>query len=107
DFGIAKMTALDAGEQSTTRTGALLGTPMYMSPEQARGLRTIDFRTDLYSLGLVSYMMFTGNVAFGGETLGELSLQICTQPLPSLLASAGWLPPPMETWFQKACAREP
>jgi len=107
DFGIAKMTALDAGEQSTTRTGSLLGTPMYMSPEQARGLRTIDFRTDLYSLGLVSYMMFTGNVAFGGETLGELLLQICAQPLPSLIGSARWLPPPMEDWFQKACAREP
>ncbi len=108
DFGIAKIkNPLEAGEQSTTRTGALLGTPMFMSPEQARGLRTIDHRTDLYSLGLVTYMMFTGNVAFNGETLGELLLQICTQPLPSLRASAQWLPPAMEDWFQKACAREP
>src|SRR5580700_845845 len=107
DFGIAKMTSLEAGEQSTTRTGSLLGTPMFMSPEQARGLRTIDHRTDLYSLGLVTYMMFTGNLAFNGDTLGELLLQICTQPLPSLLAGAPWLPPPMEGWFLKACAREP
>jgi len=107
DFGIAKITSLEAGEQSTTRTGALLGTPMFMSPEQARGLRTIDHRTDLYSLGLVTYMMFTGNLAFNGDTLGELLLQICTQPLPGLLAAAPWLPPPMEAWFQKACAREP
>jgi serine/threonine-protein kinase len=108
DFGIAKIkNPLEAGEQSTTRTGALLGTPMFMSPEQARGLRTIDHRTDLYSLGLVTYMMFTGNVAFNGETLGELLLQICTQPLPSLLAGAPWLPPAMEEWFNKACAREP
>jgi serine/threonine-protein kinase len=108
DFGIAKIkNPLEAGEQSNTRTGSLLGTPMFMSPEQARGLRTIDHRTDLYSLGLVTYMMFTGNIAFNGETLGELLLQICTQPLPSLLAGAAWLPPPMEEWFQKACAREP
>jgi serine/threonine-protein kinase len=108
DFGIAKIkNPLEAGEQSTTRTGSLLGTPMFMSPEQARGLRTIDHRTDLYSLGLVTYMMFTGNMVFSGETLGELLLQICTQPLPSLLASARWLPPAMEDWFQKACAREP
>jgi eukaryotic-like serine/threonine-protein kinase len=108
DFGIAKIkNPLEAGEQANTRTGSLLGTPMFMSPEQARGLRTIDHRTDLYSLGLVTYMMFTGNIAFNGETLGELLLQICTQPLPSLLAGAPWLPPAMETWFQKACAREP
>ena len=107
DFGIAKITVLDSGEHSATRTGSLLGTPMYMSPEQARGLRSIDHRTDLYSLGLVSYMMFTGNLAFGGETLGELLLQICTQPLPSLLLNARWLPPAMEGWFQRACAREP
>jgi serine/threonine protein kinase len=107
DFGIAKITSLEAGEQSTTRTGTLLGTPMFMSPEQARGLRTIDHRTDLYSLGLVSYMMFTGNVAFGGETLGQLLLQICAEPLPSLLSGASWLPPAMEGWFQKACARDP
>jgi eukaryotic-like serine/threonine-protein kinase len=108
DFGIAKIkNPLEAGEQSNTRTGSLLGTPMFMSPEQARGLRTIDHRTDLYSLGLVTYMMFTGNIAFNGETLGELLLQICTQPLPNLLAGAPWLPPTMEVWFQKACAREP
>ena len=108
DFGIAKIkNPLEAGEQSNTRTGSLLGTPMFMSPEQARGLRTIDHRTDLYSLGLVTYMMFTGNIAFNGETLGELLLQICTQPLPRLLDGAKWLPPAMEDWFQKACAREP
>jgi serine/threonine-protein kinase len=106
DFGIAKFTGLGDAEHSTTRTGALLGTPQYMSPEQARGLRQIDFRTDLYSLGLVSYTMLTGNLAFSGESLGDLLLQICAQPLPSLRAAAPWLPPAMEAWFQRACARE-
>jgi len=107
DFGVAKFTVLGESEHSSTRTGALVGTPQYMSPEQARGLRTIDFRTDLYSLGLVAYTMLTGNLAFSGESLGDLLLQICTQPLPSLRAAAPWLPPAMEAWFQQACAREP
>ncbi len=108
DFGIAKFTLLGEGEVgSSTRTGALLGTPSYMSPEQARGLRTIDHRTDLYSLGLVAYTMLTGKLAFNAESLGDLLLQICVNPLPSLRVSAPWLPPGVEDWFQKACAREP
>ncbi len=107
DFGVAKFTVLGEAEHSSTRTGSLVGTPQYMSPEQARGLRTIDFRSDLYSLGLVAYTMLTGNLAFSGESLGDLLLQICTQPLPSLRAAAPWLPPAMEEWFQRVCAREP
>jgi serine/threonine-protein kinase len=108
DFGVAKMggNANEQGSQGATRTGAVLGTPLYMSPEQARGLKTIDQRTDLYSLGLVAYTMFTGNLAFSSESFGDLLLQICTAPLPSLAAGAPWLPPGVELWFQKACARE-
>jgi serine/threonine-protein kinase len=110
DFGIAKM-SVSPNEQGSrhgaTRTGAVLGTPLYMSPEQARALRTLDQRTDLYSLGLVAYTMFTGNLAFSSESFGDLLFQICTAPLPSLCANAAWLPPTMEAWFQRACAREP
>ncbi|HZU85040.1 MAG TPA: serine/threonine-protein kinase [Polyangiaceae bacterium] len=108
DFGIAKVTSSLAEDgRSSTRTGTLLGTPLYMSPEQARGLRTVDSRTDLYSLGLVAYTMLSGRLPFGGETLGELLLQICAEPLPSLRAVAPGLPPAIEAWFQKACARLP
>src|SRR5580698_6673986 len=106
DFGIAKFAA-GPNDHASTRTGAVLGTPLYMSPEQARGLKTIDHRTDLYSLGLVAYTMLTGNLAFSSESFGDLLLQICTAPLPSLRANAPWLPPATETWFMKACAREP
>jgi len=105
DFGIAKL--VDAGDVSSTRTGAILGTPTFMSPEQARGIRSIDARTDLYSLGLVAFTMLTGNLAFKGETLGDLLLQICVEPLPDLCAAAPWLPPLMDSWFKKACARNP
>jgi serine/threonine-protein kinase len=110
DFGIAKISVgtNDQGvQQGATRTGAVLGTPLYMSPEQARALRTLDQRTDLYSLGLVAYTMFTGNLAFSSESFGDLLVQICTAQLPSLCANAAWLPPTMEAWFQRACAREP
>jgi serine/threonine-protein kinase len=106
DFGIAKFNA-GPNDHGATRTGAVVGTPLYMSPEQARGLKTIDYRTDIYSLGLVAYTMLTGNLAFSSESFGDLLLQICTAPLPSLCAGAPWLPPSMETWFQRACAREP
>jgi serine/threonine-protein kinase len=109
DFGIAKIASSNeqGSQHGATRTGAVLGTPLYMSPEQARALRTLDQRTDLYSLGLVAYTMFTGNLAFSSESFGDLLFQICSAPLPSLCANAAWLPIAMEAWFQRACAREP
>jgi hypothetical protein len=106
DFGIAKF-AVGPNDHGATRTGTVLGTPLYMSPEQARGLKSIDHRTDLYSLGLVAYTLLTGNLAFSSESFGDLLLQICTAPLPSLCANAPWLPPSLDVWFQRACARDP
>jgi serine/threonine-protein kinase len=106
DFGIVKLRGQE-GIGSSTRTGAVLGTPLYMSPEQARGLKSVDHRTDLYSLGMVTYTMLTGTPAFTGESLGDLLVSICTEPLPALRQTAHWLPPPMDGWFQRACAREP
>lgn len=107
DFGIVKLRGQDGvGSSSSTRTGAVLGTPLYMSPEQARGLKSVDHRTDLYSLGMVAYTMLTGQPAFTGESLGDLLVAICTEPLPAIRSTAHWLPPPMEDWFQRACARD-
>src|SRR4029079_17470024 len=54
DFGIAKFTDPSGGSSSSTRTGAVLGTPQFMSPEQARGLRTVDHRADLWSVGVIA-----------------------------------------------------
>ncbi len=106
DFGVAKFSIADE-TQSTTRTGALVGTPLFMSPEQARGLKTIDGRTDLYSLGLVAYTMLTGRQAFTGESFGDLLLQICTRSLPSLVTYRPDVPPAVEAWFIRTCARDP
>jgi eukaryotic-like serine/threonine-protein kinase len=107
DFGIAKIKRTDGSNSSSTRTGAVLGTPLFMSPEQARGLKTVDHRTDVYSLGMVIYMMLTGRPAISGDSFGDILVAICTQPLPPICSVAPWLPPSFEAWFQRACAREP
>jgi serine/threonine protein kinase len=107
DFGVAKITQTEEGSTSQTGTGAVLGTPLYMSPEQARGSRDVDHRTDLWSLAMVTYFALTGLLAIGGETFGDVLLKICVEPLPSLRAGAPLLPLSVDRWFQQACAREP
>jgi len=71
DFGIAKLAAEGDGQQKT-KTGNLLGTPLYMSPEQCRGAGKIDQRSDVYSLGCIAYELFTGRPPFVREGAGEL-----------------------------------
>src|SRR3954453_7665729 len=106
DFGIAKIKNPETGD-SGTRTGAVLGTPLFMSPEKARGLKTVHPRTDVYSLGMVVYTMVTGQTAFSGESFGDILLAICTKPLPPVQAVAPWIAPGFDPWLQRACAREP
>jgi serine/threonine protein kinase len=106
DFGIAKIKTSEAGG-SATRTGTVLGTPLFMSPEQARGLKSVDHRTDIYSLGMVAFTMLTGRNAFSGESFGDILVSICTQPLPSLRTYAALLPPALDAWMQRTCAKEP
>ncbi len=82
DFGIAKLTG-DAQGSSRTRTGIVMGTPAYMSPEQCEGRGNVDLRTDVYALGIVLYEMLTGRVPFIGEGYGEILVQHLTQrPIP-------------------------
>jgi serine/threonine protein kinase len=80
DFGIAKMT--DSAEHLTV-TGSLLGTPSYMSPEQARGGK-VDGRSDLFSVGCILYEMLAGQKAFRGESITALIFKIITEEPPSL-----------------------
>ncbi|HEY0255536.1 MAG TPA: serine/threonine-protein kinase, partial [Kofleriaceae bacterium] len=78
DFGIAKLTA-SGSTNSKTRTGTLLGTPAYMSPEQCEGSGKVDHRTDIYALGIVLYEMLVGRVPFIGEGYGDILIQHLTQ----------------------------
>jgi serine/threonine protein kinase len=82
DFGIAKLTG-DGGQSHKTRTGLVIGTPAYMSPEQCEGKGLIDLRSDVYSLGIVMYELLTGRVPFPGEGFGEILVAHLTkQPDP-------------------------
>lgn len=82
DFGISKFSAM-SGDFSMTKTGVVMGTPYYMSPEQAKGERTVDHRADLYAVGVILYEAVTGKVPFDADTFNELLFKIVLEnPVP-------------------------
>jgi serine/threonine protein kinase len=101
DFGIAKLTGGSAMGSHRTRTGIVMGTPAYMSPEQCEGRDTVDQRTDIYALGIVMYEMLTGRVPFLGEGYGEILVQHLTQP-PTPVSRFRMLPAHVESVVMKA-----
>ncbi len=106
DFGIAKLTG-EQGASQRTRTGVVMGTPAYMSPEQCEGRGRVDHRTDIYALGILLYEMITGRVPFVGEGYGDVIVQhlTCQPAWPSTIR--GPLPPAIETVVMKALAKRP
>ena len=103
DFGIAKLAASSA---HFTASGALIGTPAYMSPEQCSGM-TIDHRSDLYSLGIVLYEMLTGSVPYQAETPVAIVLMHMQSPLPSPRQVNPNIPEPVEQVVFRALAKSP
>ena len=83
DFGIAKLVGDEHGNPTRTRTGAIMGTPTYMSPEQCRGAGDIDHRTDIYALGCVLFHLLCGRVPFVASTPGDMiAAHLRETPLP-------------------------
>ncbi|HEX8419483.1 MAG TPA: protein kinase [Sphingomonas sp.] len=110
DFGVARIGDLDpAGSDqqlAQTQAGQMIGTPRYMSPEQALGI-AVDRRSDLFSLGVVLYEMITGKVAFPGVGLATLAIQIAQERVEPIDRSASDCPPGLRFIIDKLLAKKP
>ena len=104
DFGIAKLDQYSLRDK-TTKTGSFMGTPYYMSPEQARG-KNIDWRSDLWALGVIVFQCLTGKPPFESEALGDLMGMILYDPIPRITDRDRSLPPELETFWQRAINRD-
>jgi CHASE2 domain-containing sensor protein/tRNA A-37 threonylcarbamoyl transferase component Bud32 len=100
DFGIARLTA-----SSKTKTGMVLGTPSYMSPEQLGGKR-IDGRSDLFSLAVTLYQMLSGRLPFDGESMAQLMFRIANEP-PADIAAVTAVPAGLAQFLSRALAKSP
>jgi serine/threonine-protein kinase len=109
DFGVAKNSAHDGSGplDGETKTGQVVGTPFYMSPEQVTAQKTIDLRSDLWALGVVAFEALTGKRPFDGPSFGALAVKIAAGTVPRPSDAKPGLPRSVDEWFAKACAREP
>jgi serine/threonine protein kinase len=105
DFGIARHEQY-SGSSKATKTGTFVGTPSYVSPEQARG-EDVDWRTDLWALGIIVFECLTGKPPFMSAGLGELMAMILYEPIPRLRDRVPELPPGIEVWWERASDRDP
>jgi serine/threonine-protein kinase len=107
DFGIAKALTSTTGPGTLTATGVAIGTPHYMSPEQAAGDREIDGRSDIYSLGVVGYQMLAGELPFSAPTVPGLLLKQITEQAPNLKDRTPTCPDDLASCVMRALEKEP
>ena len=105
DFGISK--AQSAGGDAMTRTSALMGSPLYMSPEQMTSSRDVDPRSDIWSLGVILYELVSGEAPFKAETLPQVCALILTGPIPPVRRRAPHVSETFEALILRCMTREP
>lgn len=104
DFGSVKL-QMETGAKLTA-FGTTLGSPFYMSPEQAMGKSDVDTRTDLLALGAITYEMFTGKIAFDGAAVAEILMKIVNAMPPTLSSVVRTLPPSLDDVIEKSLAKD-
>ena len=104
DFGVAKLLH---SHNKATQTGSLLGTPLYMSPEQARGLGSVDHRTDIYALGCIMFEMVTGRPPFVREGMGDLIIAHASETPPLASKIKPRIPPELDELINRMLAKRP
>ena len=102
DFGLSKLVAANRANIRLTRTGVPIGTPHYMSPEQARGESDIDARTDVWSLGIVLYELLVGHCPFQDDSLAMLVFKLMSEPIPRIETFAPQVTPDVASLVHKA-----
>ncbi|MFO0615323.1 MAG: serine/threonine-protein kinase [Polyangiaceae bacterium] len=107
DFGVAKVTTPNKSVMSKTGAGTLIGTPHYMSPEQVKGIGEIDFRSDLWSLGVIAYQTITGALPFDSEGVGDLLIKISMDAPKKPSSLVADIPTEFDAWFERASAKDP
>jgi len=108
DFGISKLTAASASsDQVMTSTQAVMGSPLYMSPEQLMSARNVDLRTDIWALGVICFELLTGKLPFEGETLPRLCMSINLAPPQSVRSYRPDLPYEVDELLLRCLAKDP
>ncbi|NMC72050.1 MAG: serine/threonine protein kinase, partial [Myxococcales bacterium] len=107
DFGISKVRTLDGGDNvSVTRTGTVLGTPLYMSPEQARGDSDVDARTDVWSMGVITYEMLIGQPPFRGDNYNQVLFSVLNAPIASIRSQRAGVSRELDAVVMRALERD-
>ena len=106
DFGVVKSLA-EAVDSGVTKTGELIGTPAYMSPEQARTTKKVDHRSDLWSLGIIAYRALTASLPFPKDEGLDRLMRICSEPIPPPSTLQPDLGPEIDELFARALAIDP
>jgi len=107
DFGFAKLLDTIEGDGLKTASNAVLGTPLYMAPEQVRSSATVDPRADLWSLGIVAYELLVGDAPFSGRSAADLFVEILSRPIDRPSLRNATLPRLLDRWTARALDRDP